>query len=131
MFFRIFNLLRSNLGRQFGWYIEFNGLIVGELRNPSYHDMYWDSYDVVPTDDAGNKILTDDQHWLDGTLQFRNKNIDEYAFTAIAADTHPVVKNSKVLMRSLYLMPNGRLEETLFRFLGIFIPHTFFDKSTK
>lgn len=90
----------SNYGRLDGWYIEFNGEVIGELVNYEYMDMFWDSYRIVPYDDAGKQILADDKHW-DDSFRFRNKRNSRYARNPFWGSRLP---EDRISMRALHVI---------------------------
>lgn len=49
MFERPRKLATSNYGREYGWFIELNGKVVGELVYLDCAEMFWDWYRVVPS----------------------------------------------------------------------------------
>lgn len=109
-FQRIWRLLDSNYGRNHGWFIELDGRIVGELVNSGFAEMFWDEYDVVVYEGAGD-TLGDDDNWLQCRFKYRNQYFNEYAEHAFPWGVQPVIRDGHVQMRALYLLPVGRAEK--------------------
>lgn len=64
----------SNYGRDFDWYIELDGAVLGELIH-----FIGDSYQVIPKDESSKKMLDDLKLWNQCEFSFRNKVIPKYA----------------------------------------------------
>lgn len=96
----------TNYGRKCGWYIELNGVVVGELIDYQYIDMLWDSYLVVPKDEASDTILHEPSNWYDSKFQYKNKGIVGYASNAFSGGDYEDFCNrttDRISMRGLYV----------------------------
>ncbi len=102
-------LVLSNFGRASGWYIELDGKRVGELVDPQWADMFWDSYTVR----AWSDVLRDDTLWNDCRLSFWSQQTGERVTGAFAGGSPPFIRDNRVGMRGLYLTPSSRLESWL------------------
>lgn len=99
--FRAYQLAKSNYGRDYGWYIEFEGKRIGELINPKSEDMFWESYQIISTDKNYIDLLFDREKWLNVEFKFRNKEIEEYATHAFPGGIQNDLKeNDRVMMRA-------------------------------
>lgn len=94
---------RSNYGRDYGWHIEYEGKVVGNLTNPEFEDMFWFSYQLVPKDKASEVILFDKDKWVHGRFKFRCRKLNKYAKNAFSGEVTPAKTGNRVLMRGLYL----------------------------
>lgn len=114
--FRAYQLAVSNYGRKYGWNIEFEGKVIGELINPKFEDMFWESYEVISIAEAYNSILFNHDNWLASAFKFKNKKIEEYAEQAFSGGSKRDLKEKgKIIMRALYLSGNTVLENKLLR----------------
>ena len=113
------SLLRSDFGRRDGWYIELAGAVIGELEDPLWVDMFWDSYSLRRIAAEYRFALLDDELWHSGALVFRNRRTKEIARWAFAGGS-PVVRNGRVTMRGLYLVPTSMLERACLHALELF-----------
>lgn len=116
------NLFNSNYGKEYGWFIELDNEIIGELKNPKPVDMFWEAYEIIPL--KGKKAIFVNSHstWNNPKLKFKNKTMDEYALHAYPSiPFNPENSmNGIVNMRGLYLLPQGILESFLIRLFSIF-----------
>jgi len=119
MFSRIRQLAASCGGRKFGWFIEWNGAVVGELIDCQYDEMFWDSYQIIPASKEAWRILNTADYWYSGQFRFRNKILDEFAEYPFCAGSG-ILADGRVLMRGLYLLPQGRVEQALMRICCLF-----------
>ncbi|WMX17274.1 hypothetical protein [Aureispira sp. CCB-E] len=119
---RVQDLLNSNHGRKYGWFIELNDEIIGELKNPKYVDMFWEAYEIIPLNDKKETFVNSYFTWNNPKLKFKNKTMNEYALYAYPSMLlNPQNSmNGVVNMRGLYLLPKGIFESFLFRLLSIF-----------
>jgi len=62
----------TDLGRADGWWLELDGVRVGELFDPQYLDMFWDSY-AVRTLAGHQATLADDDLWEACRFSFRSR----------------------------------------------------------
>lgn len=110
MIARARKLAQSNYGRRFGWYVEHDGDVVGELTDPVSEDMFWDSYTLTVTP-ASEHLVLDPAMWNGWRFRFRNKVLDEYAVNAFCGKTTPEsLAGGSISMRGLYLQPRGIIE---------------------
>ncbi|HEX3657442.1 MAG TPA: hypothetical protein VHV55_16755 [Pirellulales bacterium] len=119
IFRRARSLVESNYGRDDGWHIELDGVTVGELTDPRGHDMFWDSYLTHAADDAQAAILANDEIWMECRFRFRNRKTGAYAPAAHCGGKAPFVRDGRVVMRGLYLIPLSRLEAILVKLLSL------------
>jgi hypothetical protein len=103
-------LVRTNYGRRDGWSIEFRGVTVGELEDPKRVELFWDSYAVRFTAPSRNAVLVDDELWKRGAFVFRNRRTGEVAPHAFCSGPPPFIRDGRVVMRGLYLVPSSLLE---------------------
>jgi len=96
-------LKKSNWGRNYGWYIEYEGEHIGELVDYEWKDMFWDSYILKSKHEKWNKILTDENSWNQLIFKFKNKQHQQYATNAFAAIAPHITLNKRISMRGLYL----------------------------
>lgn len=99
-------LAQSNYGRNFGWYVEFEGKVIGELVDPRSEEMFWDSYRVICTDASSEAALRDNSHWNECRFRYRNKVLGEYA-NGFCGGSQPFIRDQRILMRGLYLLPEN------------------------
>lgn len=103
-------LLESSFGRRDGWYVEFEGEIVGELTEPQFADMFWVSYAVHEANGRRSAVLHDDGPWNDCRFVFRSRRTGEPAKNAFAWGIRPAIQDGRVAMRALYLTEHSFLE---------------------
>jgi hypothetical protein len=104
-------LAESNYGRDFGWYIEYEGAVIGELDECKWCDMFWDRYCVTPSSGVGETLIRNDDLWNECRFHFRNRRLDEYPLNAFCGGTPPFVDDGKITMRALYLLPENKSQE--------------------
>jgi hypothetical protein len=114
-------LLESAFGRHDGWYVEFEGEIVGELTDPQFADMFWVSYAVHQAKGDRSAVLHDDALWNDCRFVFRSRRTGERAKNALAWGVRPAIQDGRVEMRALYLTEHSYLERAWVWILG-FLP---------
>ncbi|USL95201.1 hypothetical protein D1J36_007930 [Riemerella anatipestifer] len=97
------DLKKSNWGREYGWYIEYNGEIIGELVDCKWKDVFWDTYILKSVHEKWNQILTDSKSWED--FKYKNQHYNQYAINAFhgAGYECKIKLNERISMRSLYL----------------------------
>ncbi|MGY3794890.1 hypothetical protein [Aquimarina sp. 433] len=96
-------LKKSNFGRDYGWYIEYEGKIVGELVDWKLTDMFWCSYKVVPINDELKNIVFNENLWQNCKFKFKNKKYNKYAENAFSGFAPgSLMKTKTVGMRMLY-----------------------------
>lgn len=96
-------LKKSDLGRNFNWYIEYNDVIIAELIDCQWVDMFWYSYVLKSLNNKWNQTLTDPNSW--GNFKYKNQHYNQYAIYAIAEERYEcnIKLNERISMRSLYL----------------------------
>jgi hypothetical protein len=114
-------LLESAFGRRDGWYVEFEGEVVGELTDPRFADMFWVSYAVHRPNGGRAAVLDDDTLWNDCRFVFRSRRTGEQAKNAFAWGVRPTIQHGRVAMRGLYLTEHSYLERAWVRILGPFV----------
>lgn len=113
-------LVRSDFGRVDGWYIELDGRVIGDLADPFWADQFWHSYTVTTKSQDDDALIRDDRLWSEGRFTFRSRRTGETVVHAFCGGAPPFVREGRVLMRRLYLLPNSRVENlwlTLFQLL--------------
>jgi len=96
-------LEKSNWGRDFGWFIEFEGEKIGELVDAEFYDMFWVKYKIVPYS-SFEKVVLDYENWASCSFQYQNKHYLQYpknAFFGMTIDKEN--DNYTIAMRGLYL----------------------------
>ncbi len=112
-------LVQSEFGRRYGWFIELDGEVVGELSDCRFDDMFWDSYAVAARDGiTAESAIQNEENWLELRFVFRNRVLGEIAERPIPGGRPPVVRDGRVRMRGLYVVPSSRLEGHLVRAFG-------------
>lgn len=96
-------LKKSNWGRDYGWFIEYKGEIIGELIDSEFQDMFWNSYKIISKDKESEPYLFDEDLWDQVLFKFKNKFYDQYAEGAFSGNASEIKKSRTVLMRGLYL----------------------------
>jgi hypothetical protein len=104
-------LAESDYGRNLGWYIEYEGQVVGTLDECQWCEMFWDWYRVAPTPGVGDETLRNDTLWNECRFRFRNRRMNEYAAYPFCGGKPPFVSDGKITMRGLYLLPHNNSEE--------------------
>jgi hypothetical protein len=96
-----FELRKSNYGRDFGWFVEFENQVLGELIEPIFADMFWMRYTVIIYPNMEN-IIRNKEIWDECLTKFRNKKYNQYAENAFG---NVIEENGKIYvsMRGLYL----------------------------
>lgn len=95
-------LYKSNFGRNYGWYIEYNSEVIGELIDCEWYDMFWDTYKFVPTNDTTLQLLKQYQLW--NKFCFRNKKYKNHVLqTAFIGEHDEFLALNKIIVRALYL----------------------------
>lgn len=112
-------LVASNYGRKFGWYIELHGVVVGELEYLS-SEQFWATYRVRASSAATAAITHDDSRWFRVKYCYRNRVLDGYADSTAYCGGPPFVQEGMVMMRGLYLSPNSWLESFFVTMLDLF-----------
>jgi hypothetical protein len=121
---RIKELLLSNYGRYYGWFIELDGVVLGELIDYKFIDMFWDSYFVNIFNKDNASILQNESNWNECKFQYRNKIINKYAKNAFPGGLIKDFCNKvtdRMDMRALYILPENRLEERFINIVSFFI----------
>jgi hypothetical protein len=103
MFRRAWQLLKSNYGRDFGWYVELDGTVVGELTDPQWAEMFWDSYAIKSVSPESDSVLFDRSNWLHVRFRFRNRVLSGSAPGAFSGGSRIV--EGRITMRGLYIRP--------------------------
>lgn len=94
----------SNYGREYGWYIEYKGEVIGELVDCRFEDMFWNRYKVISINEKLDAYLFDTDLWNQVAFKFRSKYYNQYASNAFpGGDFIYIEKSREVTMRALYL----------------------------
>ncbi len=96
-------LKRSNFGRKFGWFIEFEGEIIGELIDYEFYDMFWDSYRIIPKNEKWKLLLFSKNFWNENDFKFKNKHYNLYVSNAIPKVGRNLKSSKRIEIRALYL----------------------------
>ena len=107
---RAIYLVKSDFGRADGWQIELDGRAVGRLTDPFWEDQFWHSYAVTANTEDEAPLIRDDQLWSESKFAFRSLGTGETVTYAFCGGGPPFVREGRILMRRLYLLPNSRLE---------------------
>lgn len=97
----------SNYGREYGWWIELNGKVLGELVKVKQEDMFWDSYEIKSIKPEHVKQLFDSDLWDNHKFIFRNKKFNKYAKSPFPAGLGKHInlgQGNRISMRGLYLL---------------------------
>ncbi len=98
-------LRKSNYGRHFGWYIEYESQIIGELINCEFLDEFWDVYTITKTNKVFEDVLFDKKEWLNNSFQLKNKTYDLYVKNAFfSEDQEDFLPKQKIKVRGLYII---------------------------
>ncbi len=97
-------LKKSNWGRDYGWFIEYESNIIGELVLWKQTDMFWYSYKVITKNKKWENIVFDEKTWKNSELKFLNKKYNKYAHDAFAGFVSGDFTKTKIIeMRMLHL----------------------------
>lgn len=96
-------LKKSSWGREFDWYIEYNGETIGELVDYKWMDMFWDTYTIKSVHERWNQIMTEPKSW--DKFKYKNQFYDQYAINAFLGERYEckIKLDERISMRSLYL----------------------------
>lgn len=113
-------LSASNWGRDYGWYIEYQGEVIGELVNATSEDMFWERYTIISNNKAAEDILFNQQIWMEGSLKFRNKHYPIYTSAFAGGDSIKEIETRTVVMRGLYIaeFPINTQDKNFYKFMG-------------
>ncbi|MCH9686237.1 MAG: hypothetical protein K0V04_32690 [Deltaproteobacteria bacterium] len=111
-------LVRSNYGRDDGWYVELEGERIGMLTGCARAEMFWDSYAVTGIGPRAT-LIEQDATW-EGDLGFRSRATLDGVGGAFVGGEPPLVREGRVLTRGLYLRPESRVELVLVRAVARF-----------
>jgi len=107
-------LAKSNYGRQFGWFIEFEGETIGELTKYRFEEKVWDSYEITPLNKNHEALLFDPDKLFVNNFKFKNKVINEYIENAVIRDDEDLLSlKNRISVRSLFLKPKNKREKQL------------------
>jgi hypothetical protein len=120
--YRARHLLVSDHGRRDGWYVDLDGRTVGDLGDVRSEEMFWDSYAVTAESEASASTIRDDSLWNACRFTFRNRLTGDVVTTALCGGHPPFVRDGRVLIRGLYLVPTGLVQRLILRGLTILRP---------
>lgn len=99
----------SNYGRDYGWYVEWDGKRLAKLVDPKWddHGQFWHSYclESLTEDEEEIKRLWSDDFWGQCPT-IRSCEFDEVAVDAIAA-CNPVMRDGRIMLRGDYIYADG------------------------
>lgn len=110
-FYRTYRLLRTNYGRSAGWNIYLRESKIGELLDPQCHDMFWEAYQLVVTDPTYAAPMRTTDFWYEHPITFQSKALQELAPPYVMIVVPSDLAGDRVVARSLYLSPVGRIQE--------------------
>lgn len=97
-------LKKSNYGRDYGWFICYDEVVIGELVNCTWSDMFWDNYDLICIEESMRETLFSEDLWFSNVYKFKNKFYGKYAENAYSGFAlGSLIKTKNVGMRMLYL----------------------------
>lgn len=93
----------SNYGRDWGWFVEKDGVVVAELVDPQWEDTFWCGYRVQALEGASlpDEVFTT-AFWHGTGLVFLNRVTAEVVRAAFAGGEIPTRDRPRVSMRGLY-----------------------------
>jgi hypothetical protein len=101
------DMMKSQWGRDRGWYVEVDGERLAALVDPAWVEMFWASYhvEILTPDLAKRDMMYTQEFWGRDDLVFRDRQFGEIAPLAwascVAAKT--LKEEGRVAMRTLYL----------------------------
>lgn len=107
--FRYYKKIKlSNLGRNFGWYIEFNGQTIGELEQIQ-EKIYRNTYKLINYDIEYVEEMKTDLFWHKNydNIYYRNRIFKEHITQGIGPGID-IAKDENILLnyRLLHVIPN-------------------------
>ena len=97
-------LKTSNFGRDYGWDIEYQGNVIGELADWEFSDIFWCTYKITAINASTKNTLFDEKLWPDCKFKFKNKKYEVYAKDVISSFVSgSLLKTKTIHMRQLYL----------------------------
>lgn len=95
-------LEQSNWGIDFGWFIEYQGNIVGELIHGQFEDMFWYRYELIAYDQQV-ETLFDFDNWINDQFRLKNKHYPQYVEHWIAGGDQVLQEQNRyfISMRGL------------------------------
>jgi len=95
-------LIRSNYGRNCGWFVEGRGQRLATLTEPQWAEMFWTSYLITPLTEDPTALarLATPEFWWGEDVPFRNREFDFMAPFALGAGAGPAA--GRIAMRGLY-----------------------------
>src|SRR5262245_9053823 len=115
-------IVQSDYGRDFGWYVERDGQRLGVLSEPTFADMFWVRYRILPVrdDPEVEKLLFEEDYWVSPKYRFINREFSKYNVEAFG----PVESDRRhVTMRGLYLNVSFTIAERIFRCFCLWRAH--------
>jgi len=112
MFKKVYKLIKSNYGRNYGWFIELDDEIIGKLVNPVQESQFWVSYQIIPNDKNWELFLFNEVNWKQKDTSFRYKNIGFLEYAPSAFSNYKLT-GDRISMRGLYILPNNVIEDKL------------------
>ena len=104
----------TDYARKDGWWIEYEGRVVGGLVYVDGTDQFWVRYATVPSPGCAS-LLDAREAWTRGWFSFRSKTTHQVAEGAWAGGAE---QPGYVSMRRLYLGPRTWLERLCLRFIA-------------
>jgi len=104
-YIKLISIWESDNGREYGWYLKINNIIVAEFVDAIGFDIFWDSYSIIPIKNLHqSEIMLDDpifwQNIYAKNFSVENKII-KYKTSRVIFSFDPSTK--RVSVRSLYI----------------------------
>jgi hypothetical protein len=100
---RRLRIIESSYGREYGWYLEQQGVCIAVLSEPKWVEMFWVAYRIEPTSDDPEvrEMLRSDQFWMSCDYVFRNRGFREEVVDRAFGNRDP--QEDEVTVRGLYI----------------------------
>ena len=103
-------LVHSDYGRDFGWFVEYENRVVGELDDRRVAIRSGDTYRITPASRDAEAILLNDDLCKSSRFCLPNRVMNAYAAHAMCGGP-PFIVKGRVDMRGLYLEPKSSIEQ--------------------
>jgi hypothetical protein len=99
-----FILKRSNYGADYGWYIEYEKNVLGELKyRPDIITDWGITYEIIAKSRELNHIIYDNSLWINQEFKFRNKKYDRKLIEPLVGGSGIYEMNESKLINIKYL----------------------------